>query len=180
MREDPYDLDPTVLEVQLQVDRKNLLHSIDYYAPLMRSGPMAELLTYWVESHHPKTHHNLFTGNNQLGRQKGRTCLQKDWTTCTLHTEQRPPLQRTNQCRTKENGIWFKRRKRQWERKLNHPHWWKEVKHSWILQPNPKDKRHREKAPDRSYENEKENPKQEHRKTRKTMTKNLETIGLWP
>ena len=46
MREDPYDLDPTVLEVQLQVDRKNLLHSIDYYAPLMRSGPMAELLTY--------------------------------------------------------------------------------------------------------------------------------------
>jgi hypothetical protein len=34
------------------------------------------------------------------------------------------------------------------------------VKHSWILQPNPKDKRHREKAPDRSYENEKENPKQ--------------------
>jgi hypothetical protein len=36
---------------------------------------------------------------------------------------------------------------------------------SWILQPNPNNKRHREKAPDRSYENEKENPKQEHRKT---------------
>jgi len=31
---------------------------------------MAELLTQRVESHKPKTHSNLFTGNNQLGQQK--------------------------------------------------------------------------------------------------------------
>ena len=139
MWEDPDDLDPTALEVQLQVDQKNLPHSINCYVSLMRSGPMAELLTHWVESHHFETHHNLFTGNNQLERQKGRTCLQKDWTTCTLHTEGRPPLQRTNKCRTKEKGIWLKRRSQR-ERKPNHPHWRKEEKHSWILQPNPNEK----------------------------------------
>ena len=39
--------------------------------------PMAELLTYWVESHHPETHHDLFTGNNQLGRQNGELVSRK-------------------------------------------------------------------------------------------------------
>ena len=153
---------------QLQVDRKNLPHLIDCNVSLMQSGPaMAELFTYWVESRHPGTYHNIFTGINQLGRQKGRTCLQKDWTTCTLHTEQRPPLQRTNQRRTKEKGIvWLKRRRRQRERKPNHPYWRKEEKHSWILQPNPNNKRHRKKAPNRSYENEEENPKQEHQNSK--------------
>ena len=138
--------------------------------------------TEWKFTAHPKTHHNLFTGNNQLGRQKGRTCLQKDWITCTLHTERRPPVQGTNQCCTKEKGIWLKRRRRQKERKPNYPHWQKEEKHSWILQPNPNNKRHREKAPDRSVtkmKKESKTSKSQHRKTRKTVTRNLETIGLW-
>ena len=47
MREDPSNLDLTALEVQLQVDRKNLPHLIDCNVSLMQSGPaMAELFTY--------------------------------------------------------------------------------------------------------------------------------------